>query len=101
MLNLLFRKKGLLVRIYADNHYKYADFIGSLPEQMQKEIGKASNCKRLLNPEDCSSNCVMGFDFFIGKNHYQKCKYSCFQFAVNDESIPFITKFIENECRER
>lgn len=97
MLNFLFRKKGLLVRIYADNYSKYTDFLNSLPEKMESEIGKASVCKRLVNPEDCNPKCVMGYDFNIKNNRYQKCRYSCFQFVVYDESIPFIEAFVENE----
>ena len=97
VLNFLFRKKGLIVRIYADNHYKYNDFINTLPQSMELEISKASACKRLVDPEACSPNCVMGFDFQMKGNHFQKCRYGCFQFVVTDESAPFITIFTEKE----
>ena len=101
ILNLLLRKKGLKVRIYADNHDKYADFIGCLPESMENEIAKASVCRRLVNPEDCNPRCVMGYDFLIRGDRYQKCRYSCFEFEVNPHSILVISDFVNSEMKER
>jgi len=101
LLNFLFRKQGLLLRLYADHAGQYADFLNGLPEEMEREIKKAPVCKRLLNPADCNPKCVAGYDFFVGENHYQKCRYGCFQFAVNARSIPVLTEFVELErnCR--
>ena len=101
MLNFLFRKSGLFVRIYADIFSRYTDFLNSLPEKMEKEIGKASVCKRLIDPASCNPKCIMGYDFSIRDNRYQKCRYSCFQFAVNFESVPVLSEFIERERKER
>jgi hypothetical protein len=101
MLNFLFRKKALVVRLYADNTGKYAGFINSLPESMEKEIAKSSVCKRLVNPADCNPKCAGGYDFSVRKNNYQKCRYSCFQFEVNQESIPVLLEFAELERNER
>lgn len=101
MLNLLFRKKGLIARIYGDNIGKYPEFLDSLPENMEKEIGKAGTCKRLIDPQDCNPRCVKGYDFFVRGNRYQKCRYSCFQFTMSPESIPAITEFIEKERAAR
>jgi hypothetical protein len=101
MLNFLFRKNGLLVRVYADNFDKYADFLNRFPELMEKEIGKSPVCKRLINPTDCNPKCIMGYDFHVKDNHYRKCRYSCFQFSVNSESIPVLSEFVENERKER
>jgi len=101
MLNFLFRKSGLFVRIYADNFSKYANFLNCLPEKMEKEIGKASVCKRLIDPATCNPKCIMGYDFSISDKRYQKCRYSCFQFAVNFESVPVLSEFIERERKER
>jgi len=101
MLNFLFRKSGLFVRIYADNFSRYTDFLNCLPEKMEKEIAKASVCKRLIDPATCNPKCIMGYDFSIRDNRYQKCRYSCFQFAVNFESVPVLSEFIERERRER
>lgn len=101
MLNLLSRKKGHFVRIYADNFHQYADLLGRLTDKMEKEIAKAPVCKRLINSDDCNPKCIKGYDFSIGENHYQKCRYSCFQFEINPESIPVIYDFVENERKER
>ena len=101
LLNFLFRKNGLLVRLYADNFNKYSDFLDRLPEKMEKEIAKGVLCKRLINPNDCNPKCIMGYDFFIRDANYKKCRYSCFQFAVNSDSIPVLSEFIENERKER
>jgi len=101
IMNFLFRKAGLFTRLYADNFAKYTGLLNKLPEKMEKEITKASLCKRLINPDGCNPKCIKGYDFYIRKNHYQKCRYNCFEFAVTDESIPFLSDLIENERKER
>ena len=101
MLGFLFRKGALMVRLYADNHSKYADFLNHLPEGMEKEIGKASKCSRLIDPNACNPRCVGGYDFRIRDNHYQKCRLNCFQLEINPDGIPVLTEFIENERRGR
>ena len=100
-MNFVFRKSGLIARIYGDNVNKYIDFMQTLPAEMNKAIDKAPICKRLLDPTACNSRCSMGYAFEIGGNTYLKCKYNCFMFGVNDENIPFIKTFIENEIKER
>ena len=101
ILSLLFQKKNLSTRIYADNFSKYTDLLNRLPEKMEKEIAKASLCKRLVNPEECNPKCIKGYDFSIREKHYQKCRYNCFEFAVNTESIPVLADFIKSERKER
>ena len=101
MLSLLFRKDALMVRLYADNFSKYADFLNHLPESMEKEIGKATKCSRLIDPNACNPRCAGGYDFNIRDNHYQKCRMNCFQLEINSDSIPVLIDFIENERKER
>ena len=101
MVNFFFRKKGFYTRIYADNTGKYPDFLCTLPGTMKKEIDKSPVCKRLVDPDACNPKCILGYDFSVGDNHYQKCRYSCFQFEVNPDSIPFIVDFVEHEQTER
>ena len=98
--NYVFRKSGMLIRIYADNISKYTDFLETLPESMLKEIEKASVCKRLIDPAKCNSRCPMGLDFTLKGTHYQKCRYGL-MFKMNSESTTFIRTFVENEVRER
>ena len=101
ILNFLSRKNGKLVRIYVDSCDKHADLLNALPEKMEKEIAKSGVCKRLTDPTTCNPKCMMGYDFSINGNHYKKCRYSCFTFLVDDESIPVITAFVENEMTGR
>jgi hypothetical protein len=102
MLNFLFRKKALMLRIYPDgigagSFEKYSALLDRLPESMEQEINKASLCKRLINPAECNPKCIMGYDFYIRKNHYQKCRYQCFQFAVNPGSMAVLQELIDTE----
>jgi hypothetical protein len=101
LLNFLFRKEKLLVRIYADGLANYSDLLDRISPEMEKEIARAQVCKRLINPEECNPKCIMGYDFKIKGKHYQKCRYNCFQFEVNPASIPVLSDLIENERRER
>ena len=95
--NYVFRKKGLLIRIYANHLMAYIPFLDTLPASMAKEIAKAPDCKRLLNPNDCNPKCAMGYDFILNGGHYQKCRYNAFFFLISKESKPFIKEFIEKE----
>jgi len=92
MLNFLFRKKGLLVRMYPGDIARCAALLDRLPESMVKELDKAQKCKRLTQTADCSSRCVMGYDFLARGNRYQICRY-CLQFAVTPESVPVLTEW--------
>ncbi len=91
------RKTGIKIRIYPQRLNEYMNFLDSLPANMKKEIAKASVCKRLLNPDDCNPKCVMGYDFIMGKEHYQKCRHMAFMFTVTEESVPYIRKFLQND----
>ena len=80
-----------------DSLEEYMDFLDTLPSGMKKEIAKASVCKRLINPEDCNPKCVMGYDFIMDKEHYQKCRYMAFMLTITEESTPYIIKLLEKE----
>jgi len=97
--NFLFRKQGMLVRIYGENASKYADLLNTMPQGMVKSIDESGVCKRLVH-NTCSPKCS-GYDFMIGDAHYQKCRYNCFEFFVSEENNPYIKSFIEHELRER
>ena len=100
VLNFVFRKKGLVARIYGDNVNAYMDFIGTLPENMIDTIIKAPACKRFADPPKCSPKCI-GYVFSVNGTQYQKCRYNCFLFDINDESAPFTADFVGHELRER
>ena len=99
--NFVFRKNGLIIRIYGENFNKYIDFLEELPAGMIKSMEKSAVCKRLIDPSKCNSRCGMGYDFTVKGVRFQKCRYGCFMFEINDENIPFIKAFVENEIRER
>lgn len=101
LINYVFRKSGLIVRIYGDFAHKYVDSLEKLPDFMLKIIDKAPACKRLIDPADCNQKCRMGYDFTINDSQYKKCQYSAFMFPVNDQSIPFIKELIINEYNNR
>lgn len=94
-LNLFFRKSGLQARVYAEGHESYIDFIGKLPEDMEKRIAKAKTC------DGCAPTCTRGYEFSIRGNDYFKCRYGCFHFDVNANTKPIIMELIKLEKATR
>ena len=99
IINFVFRKKGMLTRIYGERIAGYPDFLNTLPAEMVNSIEGAGVCKRLVH-NTCSPKCT-GYDFMIGGKHYQKCRYNCFEFLMTDASKPYIKSFIEHELKAR
>jgi len=98
-LNFVFRKNGMLTRIYGERISNYPDFLNTLPSEMVQHIEGAGECKRLVH-NTCSPKCT-GYDFSIGSEHFQKCRYNCFEFLMTSVSKPFIKAFVEHELKER
>ena len=101
VVNYVFRKKGLIMRIYGDNVGSYQDFIDVLPDGMADAIEKAPICKRLADTEKCNSRCPMGYIFALRGQEQKKCRYNGFMFLLDDESKPYVKEFVEREMRER
>lgn len=101
IVNFLFRKKGMVIRIYGGNVNRYIDIIDTLPDGMIASIKKASVCKRLIDPNTCSQTCSMGNDFIMKGERMQKCRNSCFMFDVSAENNPYIKTMIACELEER
>ena len=99
VINLLLKKRGLLVRIYGENTGNYPDFLNTLPGEMVQSIGGSPECKRLVHGT-CSPKCT-GYDVTIAGDRFQKCRYGCFEFLVTSESWPYIKSFVENELSAR
>ena len=99
VMNFLFRKQGMLTRIYGERISVYPDFLNKLPAEMVNSIESAGICKRLVH-NTCSPKCT-GYDFMIGDEHFQKCRYNCFEFLMTEKSRPYIQKFVEHELAER
>jgi len=94
------RNEKLTIRIYGKNHEAYPNVLNGLPEIIANQIDKADDCKKFIDPQKCWVGC-MGYDFQIGKNHYQKCAVNCFQFDVDSESMPYLLEIIKSESMER
>jgi len=99
VLNFIFRKNGMLTRIYGERISGYPDFLNTLPIEMVQSIEGAGICKRLVH-NTCSPKCS-GYDFMIRDEHFQKCRYSCFEFLMTSENNPYIKAFVEHEMRGR
>ena len=99
--NYVFRKKGLIIRIYANHVDEYMDFLEGLPEGMARAVQRAPICKRLTGMADCNSKCAMGYDFTVKGERHQKCRYNAFLFPLNEENNPFIRDFLKRELAAR
>ncbi|MCL2400988.1 MAG: hypothetical protein FWC91_14760 [Defluviitaleaceae bacterium] len=97
--NFVFRKEGMITRIYGERISAYPDFLNTLPKEMVQHIEGAGVCKRIVD-NTCGLKCN-GYDFMIGDSHFQKCRYNCFEFLMTDESKPYIKTFAEHEIKER
>ena len=99
LFNFAFRKNGMLARIYGERISGYPGFLNTMPAEMVQSIENAGECKRLVH-NTCSPKCT-GYDFMIGDQHFQKCRYNCFEFLMTGQSNPYIKAFIEHELKER
>ncbi|MCL2703085.1 MAG: hypothetical protein FWE91_05700 [Defluviitaleaceae bacterium] len=101
IINYVFRKNSMIIRIYGDNIGKYTEILKTLPENMVKAIEKAPVCKRLVDPAKCNSQCPLGYVFDLNGKTYQNCRYNSFMFEVKEENFASIRDFVERELRER
>lgn len=101
LMNFVFRKGGLMARVYGDNAGLYTDYLETLPAVMQRLIEKAPVCRRLADITKCNPRCRMGYVFTLNGALYQKCQYGCFFFPVNDASIPYISDIMQRELAAR
>ena len=84
LLNLFFRKSGLMIRFYPESVFN----LTNLPEMMVKAIENSLLCK------DCNPKCIKGYRFSMNGTDYYKCRYNCFQFAVTDENKNILTEWV-------
>lgn len=101
IINYVFRKKGLVIRIYADNVLKYMELLETFPADMKSKVAKAPVCRRLVNPELCNAHCPKGYEFILEGENYQKCRYNCFMFFLEDAANPHIRRMVELELAHR
>lgn len=97
--NYVFRKKGLIIRIYAGHIAQYMEALDVLPDGMVRAIREAPICKRMVSPDACNSKCSMGYDFILRGERQQKCRYSAFMFLLDEESKPHVKSLLLHEVR--
>lgn len=95
--NYVFRKKGMLVRIYGAHAYQYEKLLETLPDEMLHAVQAAPICKRMADPNACNPKCTMGYDFWLKGENYQKCKNSAFMFLVCPQNNPYIQSLLLKE----
>ena len=96
--NYVFRKKGLMARIYGSHIAKNA-CLDELPQEMTRAIQKASVCKRLVDPADCNPKCSMGYDVILNGEHLQRCRNNAFLFLLTENSRPHVKTLLLEEAR--
>lgn len=94
VMNWVFRKSGILARIYGDNARKYEDTIASLPADMQKKMTTSRDCKRLIDPNACSDTCVKGFIYELNGSTHKKCRNDGMFFLLTNETAEHIAGLV-------
>ncbi|MDL2288540.1 hypothetical protein LJC32_04070 [Oscillospiraceae bacterium OttesenSCG-928-F05] len=97
LVNFVFRKSGMIVRIYGAHAADYLPALEPLPEGMRIKIKKAPVCRRMLDPTKCNPRCAMGYDFMFDGERLQKCRIGAFNFGLSEENNPHIRAFIARE----
>lgn len=96
LLNYVFRKTGVKIRIYAENVGAYPDILSDLPKAMKADIIKAGDCKK-LGGLNCTPTCSGGYSFFMDGIEYKKCKSSAFFHSLTPENFEYIDRLIKAE----
>lgn len=97
--NYVFRKKGLLARIYANHIAQYMELLDTLPDSMVHDIQKAPICKRLVDPTACNQKCSMGYDIILKGERLQRCRNNAFLFLLDEASKPYIKSLLLHEAK--
>lgn len=100
IINFVFRKTGVKIRIYAANVSMYQSLLDRLPKKMKTEIVKAGDCKRLHDPSSCNPKCQMGYRFIMDGEEYRKCKNMAFMPTLCKENDKYIIEFVKSELLE-
>ncbi|WP_212647163.1 hypothetical protein [Candidatus Enterococcus clewellii] len=101
VMNWVFRKSGILARVYGDHASKYEDIIASLPADMQNKMTASRDCKRLIDPSACSPTCVKGFVYVLNGDIHKKCRNAGMFFLLTNESAKHIADLVCAEVSVR
>ena len=96
LLNYVFRKTGVKMRIYAAGIGEYTEILADFPDNMKKDIVNAGECKK-LNGLKCSPTCTGGYSFQMDGASYKKCKNMAFFHTLEERNFSAIRKIVEAE----
>lgn len=96
LLNYVFRKNCVKMRIYAKHVGQYEEILSDFPNEMKKDILKATPCKKLIGQE-CSPTCDGGYLFNLDGEEQRKCKSMAFFHTLKPENWDYIMKLINSE----
>jgi len=94
------REEELMIRIYGKNHAQYPGELDALPQSLVRQIDKAADCVKFVNPDKCWKGCI-GCEFHIKGKLYQKCLIDCFEFEVDRPDMPYLLRLIASESKAR
>ena len=96
LLNYVFRKSGVKMRIYAEHIGEHSEVLNCLPDKMKADIKKAGDCKKLTGLT-CTPTCTAGYTFVMDGEEYRKCKNMAFFHSLTAGNIEHILKLIKAE----
>ena len=96
LLNFVFRKNCVKVRIYAAHVSNYEAVIETFPEETKRQIANALDCKKLTG-KTCSPTCRAGYAFAMDGVKYKKCKNMAFMPELCEANNPIVREMIEKE----
>ena len=96
LLNYVFRKSGVKMRIYAEHIGEHPEVLNCLPDKMKSDIKKAGDCKKLTG-FTCTPTCTGGYTFVMDGEEYRKCKNMAFFHSLTAGNMEHILKLIKAE----
>ena len=100
LLNYVYRKSGIKVRLYAAGIAAYEDCLAGLPDSMKKELKKATDCKKLTGLT-CTPTCPGGYAYTLDGELLKKCRSMAFLMTLNQKTAEYIHTLILRETKER
>ena len=96
LLNYVFRKSGVKMRIYAEHIGEHSKVLDCFPDNMKSDIKKAGDCKKLTGLA-CTPTCAAGYTFVMDGEEYRKCKNMAFFHSLTAGNTEHILKLIKAE----
>ena len=100
LLNYVYRKSGIKVRLYAAGIAAYGYCLAALPDSMKTELKKATDCKK-LNGLPCTPTCPGGYTYTLDGELLKKCRSTAFLMTLNQKTAEYIQTLILREAGER